>query len=330
MPTCRTTLVIGVGSVKLKLVPRGPCVCCDAGPKFSAMLPARRRLLLLAAGLALGLVACRRPPLDAERPLLATPAQLPPFAVERASPGPAGLAAQLTETGAAQLLAGEVTAAVPTLTQALTTDPANLEARLLLARSFARGGRSSVALRLLAPAKACLRTSGVCVWLLQAMRDQADFAHLRETAEGRALLAEVPTTPLPFAGWAKAAAKALQTTDLAGLVRFVDERQTFDLVRSCPTCQNIGARAETVRKLQGMAHAAKVAVRFDTVHPEARGIPLEVVGEPACAERCCTWSLPSPQVTEGKAALQRLCFWPTTPAQGVLTEVRLVYGASSH
>lgn len=274
----------------------------------------------------LGLAACR-PPLDDPSPQLPVPKSLPPFSFERPETGVAQRAAGLVIEGQAALDQGALHKAVPLLTQALTTDPANPDARLQLARAFAKGGRSSVAVQLLQPAKEHVKQCGACVEILQKVARSTDFQHLRETTAGRDLLGDVPQSPPDYAAWARRTAAALQKTDLASLVPFVDPRVPFELVRSCPTCEHIGARAETRRPLVGMALVAKIAVRFDVSHADAHGLPLLVPGEPKCADRCCTWTLPKP-VPQGQVGLSQLCFWPQTPAQGVLTELAFEYGAT--
>lgn len=285
------------------------------------------RLPILALA-SLSLLAACRPTLDDDAPRLTIPKSLPQFTIQRPAPGVAQRARDLAAEGTAAMDRGELLVAVPILTQAVATDPSSPEARLHLARAFARGGRASVALQLLGPAKAHLRDCGACVELLQAVIKHPDFKHLRETSEGRDLLREVPEAPLPYARWARRVAQALQKTDLAALVSVIDAQAPFDLVRSCPTCQNVGARAETRRPLIGMALAAKVAVRFDVTHADAHGLPLLVPGEPSCKDRCCTWQLPQP-IPMAHAGLRRLCFWPQTPAQGVLTQAAFEYGPSA-
>jgi hypothetical protein len=279
------------------------------------------RTLLLAC---LGLAACR-PPLDDVSPQLAVPKSLPAFSIQRPDPGVAQRAAGLVVEGQTALDQGDLHKAIPLLTQALATDPASPDARLQLARAFAKGGRASVAVQLLQPAKGHLKDCGMCLEVLQDATKLPEFKHLRETTEGRDLLGDVPATPPAYASWARRVATALQKTDLAALVPFVDARAPFELVRSCPTCENIGARAETRRPLVGMALAAKVAVRFDVSHADAHGLPLLAPAEPKCKDRCCTWTLPQP-VPPGQVGLRQLCFWPQTPTQGVLSQLTFEYG----
>lgn len=280
-------------------------------------------LLCLACALA---VACR-PALDDPAATLAVPKSLPPFQMERPATGVAQRAAALVGEGVALLDQGDLRKAVPLLTEALATDPANTDARLHLARAFAKGGRRSVAVQLLEPAKKHVKACGTCVELLQTVAKSPDFAHLRETSAGRDLLSGVPEAPLPYPAWARKVATALQKTDLATLVGSIDSTHAFELVRACPTCQNIGARAETRRPLIGMAPAAKIAIRFDIVHPEARGLPLLTPGEPQCKHRCCQWNLPQP-VPAGQVGMRRVCFWPQSPGQGLVTELAFEYGAT--
>ena len=272
-------------------------------------------------------VACR-PALDDPAATLAVPKSLPSFQMERPAVGVAQRAAALVGEGMVVLDQGDLRKAIPLLTEALATDPANTDARLQLARAFVRGGRSSVAVQLLEPARKQLKACGTCVELLQSVVKSPDFAHLRETSAGRDLLRDVPAAPLPYPIWARKVAKALQTTDLATLVGNIDSVQAFDLVRSCPTCQNIGARAETRRPLVGMAPAAKIAIRFDLTHPEARGLPLLTPGDPQCKDRCCQWNLPQPMPV-GQVGMRRICFWPKSPGQGTVTELAFEYGATA-
>ncbi len=274
--------------------------------------------------LSLALVACR-PALDDPNATLAIPTSVPTYSAQRPSPGQRQLAVDLSAQATSLEAAPDPGKAIGLLTQALTQDPSNPQARLALARLFAKAGRSSVALKLLQPCGELLKSSGVCLELLQNVKRDTAFAHLRDTAQGQALLDPVPAAPLPYARWSALLAKALQNTDMVQLNSFVDPKVSFDLVRVCPNCANLAARNETRRPLIGLALAAKVAVRFDTQHSDAHGTPLLVPGEPTCLDHCCTYAVPDP-VPEGKATLRRLCFWPQEPGQGRVTEMAFVYG----
>lgn len=273
----------------------------------------------------LPLASCR-PELDSDKPTLAVPSSLPPFALEPSQAPLRQRADDLVGQGRDLLKKGELKQAVPVLTEALATDPSSPAARLELARTFARGGRASVAVQLLKPAAEKLKTCGGCVELLQAVRQDPDFAHLRETTEGRALLQGVPAEPLPYAKWATEVAQALQGGDAKKIEPFVHSRLPFDLVRSCPSCPNPAVQATSRRPLVGLPLAAKVVARFEPrTQPGSRGTPLLTEGKPICSGGCCSWKVPEP-VPVDQAALRRLCFRPGTPTVGHLTEIEVVYG----
>ncbi len=255
------------------------------------------------------------------------PKSLPAFAE---LPDPAATWAQsqsqLAEARQA-LRAGKETEALQGLTLALTTCPADTEARLELARYFAQRGRSSVALTLFKPARAVMATCGACLDLLQRAAADPAFFHLRKTEEGAALFAGLPKQPLPWRKWATDAAGALQAGDPNRLLPFIHAAFPYDLLRSCPTCKNAVAQQVQRRTLSGPLAAGKLAQRFDTAHPEAGGVPLGVPGDPTCTAGCCEWQASAPPA-EKSVQLQRLCFWPVTPERAALTSIALRYGAT--
>lgn len=279
-------------------------------------------------GLALltcALAACQ-PPLDAPDAALAVPASLPAFAQEPPAPSVVHRAKELVIEGESALQRGDLKTAVPLLTQALSVDPSSPLARVALARAFVRGGRSSVALKLLEPAAAQVATCGACVELLQAAKKHTDFKMMLGHPEAAALWARVPSTALPYATWATAIATSLQAARAEGLAPYVSATRPFELVRSCPRCTQPGARAPNRRTLLGMPLASKLAARFDPQAGEGQGVTLRVTGKPTCAEGCCTWPLPDVAVAE--AALKQVCLTPSTPTAAVLTRVEVVYGDS--
>ncbi len=250
---------------------------------------------------------------------------MPPFAE---LPQPAATWAQAqTQLAAARqaLAAGRDADALQGLTLALTTCPANPDARLELARFFAVRGRSSVAVALFKPARAALANCGACQDLLQRAAADPAFHHLRKTEQGAALFAGLPKATLPWRRWATDAAAALQAGDPARLLPFIHSEFPYDLVRSCPNCKNPTAQQLQRRPLSGPLAAGKLAQRFDTVHAEARGVPLDLAGDPTCTAGCCEWVNRAPPV-EKRVQLQRLCFWPVTPERAALTEIALRYG----
>jgi len=269
-------------------------------------------------------VACR-PGLDDATATLAVPRSLPPFA---ALPQPAATlqrSQELTAEAREALRSGQETQALQGLTLALTTCPADPDARLELARFFATRGRSSVALELFKPVRAALASCGACQDLLQRAAEDPAFFHLRKTDEGAALFAGLPKHPLPWKKWATDAAAALQAGDPARLLPFIHSEFPYDLLRSCPACKNPAAQQVQRRTLTGPLAAGKIAQRFDTAHPEARGVPLDLAGEPTCTAGCCDWQASAPPA-EKRVQLQRLCFWPVTPGRAALTAIALRYG----
>lgn len=266
-----------------------------------------------------------RPELDAPDAKLAIPQSLPEF---KLWPDPAYSlvrAGELLERGSNELGAGQLHTAISTLTEALATCPADARARLALARVFARNGRASVALRLLEPAKAAVANCGTCLELLQQVRGDPDFAHLRATAQGQALLQGVAAAPLPYAKWAGELAAILRKGDDAAAAAWAHPGFAFELQRSCPQCANASAHAVQKRALVGPIAISKLAQRFDTVHPELHGAPLEVAGVPRCSDGCCSWPT-NREIASNGVLLQRLCFRPMTPERAIVTQVAVVYG----
>jgi hypothetical protein len=279
----------------------------------------RTGLLLLIA-----LTACR-PALDAEDALLPVPASLPALAIEPPTPAATARALELTRTGDALVVAGKLKESLPQLTEAVVTDPSLGVARLALARAFARGGRASVAMRLLQPAAEQVKTCGMCVELLQMAATHEDFAHLRRTAEGTQLFARVPSEPLAWDEWALRVATGLRDADPVALAPFFHPRLPFAFVRACPTCPNEAMRAPVSRDLAGTVVMAKIAARFDMKSQQFAGTPLAVLGRPKCALGCCAWPVTGP-VAAGQAAVKRVCLRPVTPTQAHVTEIAIMYG----
>ncbi|MSP91989.1 MAG: hypothetical protein EXR79_09360 [Myxococcales bacterium] len=302
-------------------------------PAVQALWPRallRRRGTSLSTGLGIALLialptACR-PGLDADPALVGVPASLPALEVEPKSRDTMLRALELAREGDALVVAGNLKAAIPKLTEAVAADPSLGIARLALARAFARAGRASVALALFEPALERAKTCGMCVELLHTAAAHEDFAHLRATAQGQAFFARVPTEPLPWQEWALRVADALQKADGAALAPYAHPTLPFDFVRACPSCANEAVRSPQRRTLTGAPAIAKVAGRFDTKDPNHLGVALRVTGEPACADACCVWTVPEP-VPVGTAALARVCLRAATPITAHLTEVAVTWGA---
>ena len=284
-----------------------------------------RQSLFLA--LLLSFVACR-PKLDDEHATLRIPTSLPGFAVEPSAASVALRATELADEATVSLARHDLDKAIPLLIEALTVDGSHEVARRLLAKTFLAEGRGSVALKLIAPVKEPLKTCGWCLDFLQNIKTDKAFERLAQSAEGHALLADVPDTPLPYVQWARKLAADLQGGKLDALGKYAHPLLPFDLVRACPDCADQAKRVPQHRLLLGAPLLIKVASRFDLVRPENAGIPLTVQGEPTCVARCCSWQTPK-TLAPSTAALERVCLRPTTPQQPTLKEIRLVFGSTA-
>lgn len=272
------------------------------------------------------MAGCQQPPaLDDPAPKLPVPASLPPFAIWPDPPTPLVRSDELLVQGKAELAKGDLQSAVRTLTEALAVCPANALARLELARTFARAGRSSVALTLLEPARKSATSCGQCLEILLKVKVDKDFSHLAATKEGKAMLAGLPAGPLPLERWATEASAALQKGSPEALAPFMHPSFPLRWIRSCPDCDNAIAKEPQMRLVVGPSRIGKIAQRFDTSVPQLRNAPLQVQGRGACSERCCSWPVLKP-LAEGQVALERLCFAPMTPEAAVMSELVLVYG----
>lgn len=269
------------------------------------------------------LSACA-PPLDTDKPLLPRPQVLPSFATFPDKAEPFQLATTLAAEGRAKLAAGDLQGALPLMVKALQASPAHPEARLGLALVYEKAGLGSVALDLLRPLKAAVATCGLCRYVLQAAAKSPDFARLAQTKEGAALFADLPPA-LDFAATAQKLATALQTGDPDKCESWAHPKMPFDLVRSCPSCPQPAQQERARRPLMGGSMMAKLALRFNTVNPQLRGIRLTAGPAATCQERCCTWPLPKP-VPENTAALARVCLLPTDATSAVASEIEAVYG----
>ena len=287
----------------------------------------RMRGVLWCAAFAAMVPACK-PGLDADPALVTVPASLPDLSNEPKSRDVTLRALELAREGDTLVVAGNVKAAIPKLTEAVATDPSLGIARLALARAFARAGRASVALALLQAALDKAKSCGMCVEVLHTAAGHEDFAHLRATPQGQAFFARVPPEPLPWQEWALRVADALQKADGAALGTYAHARLSFDFVRSCPACPREAQRLPQTRALTGAPAAAKVAARFDTHDPTRMGVALRMTGAPHCADGCCAWTVPEP-VPVGTAALARVCLYPATPTTAYLGEVAVIWGAPS-
>ena len=268
-----------------------------------------------------------RPKLDDESAVLKVPSSLPVFVQEPAVPSYAARATELANEATVSLARHDVAKAIPLLTEALTVDGSHEKARWLLAQTFLEGGRGSVALKLIAPLAEHQKDCGWCIEFLQKVKTDKASTRLAASSEGHTLLADVSEAPLPYAQWAKSLAVAIQGGKFDEIAKYAHIALPFDLVRSCPECQEEAKRQPQHRLLTGQAMLVKAASRFDTVRPESAGIPLTVQGEPQCQDRCCTW--PTPKVVPAaSAALARLCLRPTSPLQPTLSEISLVFGTS--
>lgn len=291
-------------------------------------LPLRPPWLRWAAQAALmaGLLAASCKPLkDDPQATLAIPKVLPAFADRPKSMQDLDRSNELLARGTQALAAGQLAQeAIPLLTEALAACPGNTQARLELARAFVRGGRPSVALALLEPAKAAVGHCGMCLELLVLVSGDPEFAPLLATDPGKRLLSGVHLLPLPYANWSRQAAASLVKGDARAIEKYVEATWPLLWLRSCPSCPTESARPIQSRALQGMPLIAKMVSRFDPNRPERQPTLLSAAGEPTCAQRCCTW--PAEQAPTNQAALKRICWLPLEASKPMLTEVWVLHG----
>jgi hypothetical protein len=271
-------------------------------------------------------VACR-PKLDDGRETLKIPSALPGFAAEPIAASVVIRATELANEATVSLARHDLQKAIPLLTEALTVDGSHENARWLLAQTFLAEGRGSVALQLIAPLKEHVKDCGWCLEFLQKLKSDKAFERLVQSAEGHALLADLPAEPLPYPRWAKTLAGQIQSGKLEEIAKYAHPRLPFDMIRACPDCEDPAKRLPQHRQLLGAQLLMKVASRFDLVRPESAGIPLIVQGGPKCTARCCTWQTPK-SLAPATAALERICLRPTLPDQPTVTEIALLFGTT--
>lgn len=274
----------------------------------------------------LGLMAVGcRPLQDDPKAALAIPKVLPAFADRPQSMQDLDRSNDLLARGTQALTAGQLAQeAIPLLTEALAACPGNTQARLELARAFVRGGRPTVALALLEPAKAAVGHCGLCLEMLVTVSRDPEFAPLLATDPGKRLLSGVHLAPLPYGSWSKQAAASLVKGDARALEKYIDPAWPVVWQRSCPSCPTETARPIQSRALQGMPLIAKMISRFDPNRPERQPTLLAAAGEPACTLRCCTW--PAELAPTNQAALKRICWLPLEAEKPLLSEVWVLHG----
>lgn len=285
----------------------------------------RKHWLQTGVGIALVLVSagCKEP-LDAKDAKLARPKALPALADHPDRLETWQRSAELTAQGKKALAAERWTDALQLLAEAVQVAPAYPEARLQLALLYDRAGLGSVALDLLKPCKTAKEPSGSCRYLLQQLAESAEFARLRKTEAGAALLAGRPASP-NLAEAADRLATALQKGDPVAATAFSSTGMGFDLIRSCPTCPTEQQQRRDHRPLIGAPMMARLALRFASKDPAARGTPLLVGTPKSCSGLCCQWPLPK-AVPDNQAALDHVCVLPDGATEVIATEVEVVYG----
>ncbi|MCO4760497.1 MAG: tetratricopeptide repeat protein [Myxococcales bacterium] len=270
-------------------------------------------------------VACQEQPLDAAAPKLPIPNTLPALNPTPVAWSVARRARMLHEDGEKALLTGQFKDALSHLTGAVQLDPSRIEARLALARLYAKAGRSSVSLTLLESmvAKDC----GGCVEALQFAKADPLFVPIWQHRRGQALAEKLPTAALPWERWVEQTSHSFADGIGRELPKVVHAQIGFELVRSCPDCSNPDRRKPERRRLFGARIAVKLASRFNTTQKRFGGVNLIVGAAHTRKGRCVIWSVPSP-VPVGQAALRELCFRPLTPTRAALTKIDVVYGQS--
>ncbi len=298
----------------------------DSAPRAQPLPPLQPLLRWVAGvGLAAALLAVGCKPLrDDPSAVLAIPKSLPAFADRPQSMLEFDRSNDLLVRATQALATQPVQVAIPLLTEALAACPGNTQARLELARAFVRGGRPTVALALLEPAKEAVGHCGMCVELLIAVSQDPEFAGLVATDPGKRLLAGVHLLPLPYANWSKQAAATLVKGNARALEKYIEPTWPLLWQRSCPSCPAESARPIQSRALQGMPLIAKMVSRFDPGRPERQPTLLSADGEPSCVQRCCTWS--ADQAPTNQAALKRICWLPVGADKPMLTEVWVLHG----
>mgnify|MGYP002629862991 CR=1 FL=1 len=265
--------------------------------------------------------------LDLPNPKVPAPDSLP-----RLDPTPvvwsvARRAAMLHADGRLALNANRFKAALSGLAGAVQLDPSRTEARLDLARLYARAGRRNVALGLLESFTDNLETCGGCIEALTHASTDPDLAPIWATQRGGNVRAALQGHTLPWQSWALQVSQTLTDGEGKLLPKFVHPQVPFVLERSCPACTNPERRQPARRELAGARIAVKLASRFNMRDQRLGGIQLHVTGKPTRVGRCLSWTVPTP-VPIGTAALQRLCFRPITRETAALTHVVLIYGQS--
>lgn len=285
----------------------------------------RDRWLRAGVGFALVLVSagCKEP-LDAKETKLERPKTLPALAEQPDRLETWQRAAELTAQGIKALKAERWADARQLLAEAVQVSPAYPEARLQLALLYERAGLGSVALALLQPCKEAKEPSGSCRYLLQQYATSGDFARLRKTEAGAAALSGLPASP-NLVDAADRLAAALQKADPVAATAFASTGMGFDLIRSCPSCPTEAQQRREHRPLIGAAMMARLALRFASSDPAARGTPLLVGSPKSCDGLCCSWPVPKP-VPDNQAALDHVCLLPDGATEAVATEVEVVYG----
>lgn len=263
-------------------------------------------------------------PLDAKEPKLERPKTLPALTEQPDRLETWQRAAELTSQGKKALASERWSDARQLLAEAVQVAPAYPEARLQLALLYDRAGLGSVALSLLKACKDNKEPSGSCRYLLQQYAQAGDFARLRKTEAGTALLEGLPASP-NLMDAAERLAAALQKADPVAATAFASTGMGFDLIRSCPSCPTEAQQRREHRSLVGAAMMARLALRFASKDPAARGTPLLVGTPKSCDGLCCSWPVPKP-VPDNQAALDHVCLLPDGATEVVATEVEVVYG----
>ncbi len=253
------------------------------------------------------------------------PSTLPALETEPALWPIARRARLVMESGAGTLKGGDLLSARAQLTEAITLDPSLAAGRVHLARVYARAGSNETIVRLLLPMAKAGDLCGDCIVSLLGAKEHPDLRAFWATEDGAKIAKLMPEAGIDFAKWANELSDVLQSGMMQRIPDFIHPQVSFELVRSCPQCDNAEKRLAERREFRGYPLALKVAGRFNTHDTRYNGRRLRSSGQPSCRDGCCSWS-PPVRIPASEAALETLCFRALTRQHAALTRIQVAYG----